>query len=239
MPAPSPITKPSRSASNGREAFFGSSLRVESARIEANPATDIGVIALSAPPQIIASASPRSIMRKLSPMACAPAAQAVAVAEFGPFAPCRIETLPEARLTIDEAIKNGETRSGPPDQQFFVLALDRPEIADARTDVSSDHFGVRIVNHQAAVLDGFVRGGNGKMRESAHSPRFLFFEKIQRVKIFDLAGEFDRKFLRVELLDIVRTALAAHQARPKWSATSFPHGVTNPSPVTTTRRFII
>ena len=45
MPAPSPITKPSRSASNGREARFGSSLRVERARIEANPATDIGVIA--------------------------------------------------------------------------------------------------------------------------------------------------------------------------------------------------
>ena len=106
-------------------------MRVESARIEAKPATDIGVIADSAPPQIIASASPRSIRRKLSPMACAPAEKAVAVArahqrdglarvdhavavaEFGPFAPWRIETLPEARLTIDCGIKNGETRSGP------------------------------------------------------------------------------------------------------------------------------
>src|SRR2546421_855670 len=104
------MTNPSRSASKGRDACLGSSFLVESARIEANPATDIGVIALSAPPQIIASASPRSIRRKLSPIACAPAEHAVAVAEFGPLAPCRIETLPDARLTMAETIKNGDTR---------------------------------------------------------------------------------------------------------------------------------
>ena len=86
------MTKPSRSRSNGREAWTGSSLRVESARIAANPATLIGVMADSAPPQIITSASPRWIILKLSPMACAPAEHAVAVAELGPFAPCRIET---------------------------------------------------------------------------------------------------------------------------------------------------
>jgi hypothetical protein len=55
---------------------------------------------------------------KLSPMACAPAAQAVAVAEFGPLAPKRIETWPAARLTIAETIKNGETRSGPSSSSF-------------------------------------------------------------------------------------------------------------------------
>ena len=44
------------------------------------------------PPQIMTSASPRWMMRKESPIACAPVVQAVAVAEFGPLAPVRIET---------------------------------------------------------------------------------------------------------------------------------------------------
>src|SRR6059058_6552772 len=112
------MTKPSRSRSKGREARAGSSLRVESARMAAKPATDIGVMADSAPPQIIASASPRWIILKLSPIACAPAEQAVAVAELGPFALCRMETCPEARLTMADGIKNGETRLGPSFRSF-------------------------------------------------------------------------------------------------------------------------
>jgi hypothetical protein len=55
MPEPSPMMNPSRSLSNGRLAFSGSSLRVDMARIAANPPTLIGVIAASEPPAIIAS----------------------------------------------------------------------------------------------------------------------------------------------------------------------------------------
>jgi hypothetical protein len=39
--------------------------------------------------------------------------QAVAVAEFGPFAPLRIDTYPEARLMMVAGMKNGEMRLGP------------------------------------------------------------------------------------------------------------------------------
>ncbi len=92
MPAPSPTTKPSRSRSQGREARCGSSLRVESARMAANPPIPMGVMQASVPPQIMASASPRWISRKESPMECALVVQAVAVAEFGPLAPVRMET---------------------------------------------------------------------------------------------------------------------------------------------------
>ncbi len=56
MPAPSPMTKPSRSASNGRLAFSGSSLRCDSAFIAQKPPTASGVITASVPPAIIASA---------------------------------------------------------------------------------------------------------------------------------------------------------------------------------------
>src|SRR5215470_1909580 len=114
MPAPSPTTKPSRSASKGRLAVAASSLRVERAFIDANPPTPIGVMVASVPPQIIISAAPRSMILKESPMACAEAEHAVAVAEFGPFAPYRIETWPEARLTIADGMKNGEILLGPP-----------------------------------------------------------------------------------------------------------------------------
>jgi hypothetical protein len=77
---PSPMTKPSRVASNGREAVSGSSFRSESARMFAKPPIDIGVTAASAPPVIMRSASPYWIARYASPIACALVAQADTVA---------------------------------------------------------------------------------------------------------------------------------------------------------------
>ena len=46
-------------------------------------------------------------------MECALVVQAVAVAEFGPLAPLRIETYPEARFTMVAGMKKGEIRRGP------------------------------------------------------------------------------------------------------------------------------
>ena len=79
----------------------------------ANPPIPIGVTAASVPPQIITSASPYWMMRKESPIEWALVMQAVAVAEFGPFAPVRMDTYPDARLIIVAGIKNGEMRLGP------------------------------------------------------------------------------------------------------------------------------
>src|SRR6266850_961407 len=64
------------------------------------------------------AAAPRAMILKLSPIACAPAEHAVAVAELGPLALWRIETCPEARLTMADGIKNGETRPGPSFKSF-------------------------------------------------------------------------------------------------------------------------
>ena len=71
MPAPSPITKPSRRASNGREVPVGESAC--SALKQANPNS---VRVASAPPQTAASASPYWIIRSAKPSACPPLAQA-------------------------------------------------------------------------------------------------------------------------------------------------------------------
>ena len=57
--APSPITKPFLSLSNGRDASVGLSFHVERARAELNPPIAIGVIEASAPPVTIKSAEPR------------------------------------------------------------------------------------------------------------------------------------------------------------------------------------
>ncbi len=81
MPAPSPITKPSRMASNGREARCGSSLHfVERARMALNAATGISPMPASAPPAIMTSASPRRMMFIESPMAWLALEQALTVA---------------------------------------------------------------------------------------------------------------------------------------------------------------
>ena len=79
MPAPSPITKPSRPWSKGRLASVGSSLRVDIAFMLAKPATAMGVMVDSVPPQTIASARSLAINRAASPIACAPEAQAETV----------------------------------------------------------------------------------------------------------------------------------------------------------------
>src|ERR1700710_2686079 len=83
IPAPSPITKPSRVASNGREAVSGESLRSESAVMLAKPPIAIGVTGASAPPLIMMSASPYWIERKGSPVAGALVGQAGAGAWVG------------------------------------------------------------------------------------------------------------------------------------------------------------
>jgi hypothetical protein len=40
------------------------------------------------------------------------------------FKPCRIETFPDARLTIDCGIKNGENSVGSARKEFIVFAFD-------------------------------------------------------------------------------------------------------------------
>ena len=113
MPAPSLHTNPSRSASNGREAFSGSSLRVDMAFMAQKPAMVRGTIMASAPPAIMTSASPRWMIRWASPRAWLPVAHAVTTEEFGPLAPKRMDTRPEAMLMMSMGITKGDTRSRP------------------------------------------------------------------------------------------------------------------------------
>jgi len=113
MPAPSLMTKPSRSRSNGRDARSGSSLRLLSAFIAENPARPSSTIAASEPPATKISASPNLIMRHDSPMELLDVAQAVTMHMFGPRNPNSIEITPLAMLLMSIGIVKAETRCGP------------------------------------------------------------------------------------------------------------------------------
>ena len=115
------MTKPSRSASNGRE--MPTSLMASSAP---KAAVASGVSAASEPPVTTASASPHWIMRAAVPIACAPAAQADSVANDWPRRPCRIDTAAEAELPISSGIDSGETAFGPDSSSFLWLASSVP-----------------------------------------------------------------------------------------------------------------
>ena len=103
------MTKPSRSASNGRETPSR-----ESAPIRLKAAMHSPVSAASVPPATTASTSPRAIIRAASPMAWPPVAHALETLKPGPWAPRRIAIVPAAALGIIIGTKCGETARSPP-----------------------------------------------------------------------------------------------------------------------------
>src|SRR6185436_17764632 len=110
-PEPSPMMKPSRDRSKGREAFSGWSLNFdERARKEQNPAKTSGVMLASAPTTITTSARPSRIQWSACPSAWALEEQAVEMVRLGPLAPQAIAIMPEAELRVITGIKFGWTR---------------------------------------------------------------------------------------------------------------------------------
>src|ERR1039458_2866942 len=158
MPDPSPTTKPSRLRSQGREARWGSSLRVESARMAANPPIPMGVMQASVPPQIMTSASPRWMSRKESPMECELVVQAVAVAEFGPFAPAG--TAMDEREGVANGMRAGSTGSGGGRIRTLRPGADGDvaggEVDDGRrNEERRDAAGTMLEQRQVFALDDF------------------------------------------------------------------------------------
>src|SRR5207245_10868584 len=94
------MTKPSRVASNGRLAPFGSSLLRERACILSKAAREIDPTAFSEPPAIIAMASPLRIVSQASPIVLPLEAQAETADQIGHFAPVIIETTPAVATLI-------------------------------------------------------------------------------------------------------------------------------------------
>src|SRR5262249_12512134 len=98
--------------SQGRLAFSGASLRSDSARAAQKPPKPSGVVAISAPPATITSASPYWMLRMARPTLWLAVVQAVTTEKFGPLRPYMIERLPEIMLMMLDGTKNGDTRLG-------------------------------------------------------------------------------------------------------------------------------
>ena len=113
MPAPSPITNPSRSASNGREASGDGRSVVLSAPSWRYPATSNGVRGASAPPASTRSARPSRMSWRPAPIASVPAAQAVPVTPVGPRTSSVLATAATGALVSPRGMVRGLTRAGP------------------------------------------------------------------------------------------------------------------------------
>ena len=141
-------------------------MRVDSARMLLNPPTPSGDTVASAPPQIIASASPRSMTRAASPIACAPVEHADTCDMFGPLAPNRIESCPGARLTMIIGTKNGEMPCrGPFSQQRLARRLDGADAAQAGADEAADPLGELALDLEPGVRHRQRPGGDGVLDE--------------------------------------------------------------------------
>ena len=112
-PAPSPRTKPSRVASNGREAVSGESLRFDSAVMFESAATPIGRIGASEPPVSTTSHSPVAMSRSASWNAITEVAQAATCVMTGPVRPYSIDSMQAAIEPDSAGTANADTNRGP------------------------------------------------------------------------------------------------------------------------------
>ena len=236
MPAPSARTKPSRSRSNGRLARVGSSLRVEKARIAANPPRPMWVIAASLPPVIMTSAQSDWISLKASPIALVAEAQAVATAEHGPCRPQRIETWP--LRGIDHQL--GDRERADPRRALVhhrrVLGLELVQAADSRADDHAARIGgERCESRSPRLRRPRCSAAMANCAKRSRCRGFLDPEAGHRVPVAHLAAEMDLELGRVEERqrpDAAPTSQSADQNRSSVS----PSAVTTPIPVMTTRR---
>ena len=112
-PEPSAMTNPSRSVSNGRLAFCGSSLRRESTLMQPYASTTRGVMVDSAPPARTTSARPRRSRSRAAAMEYAPVAQAAQGAMFGPVTPRVMAALAAGMLGMILGTASALTDPGP------------------------------------------------------------------------------------------------------------------------------
>ena len=156
MPAPSPVTKPSRPLSKGRLAFSGASLRSDSARAAQKPPMPSGVMVASVPPANITSACRARWYIIASPMEWLPVAQAETGEKLGPLQPVLQRQLAGPRLMMSAGMKNGLIRFDALLEVDPVRLLDGGEAAHAGADDGADAVAVLLLQVEAGVLHGHV-----------------------------------------------------------------------------------
>ena len=156
-----------------------------------SPPTPSGVMAASLPPAIMASASPRWMSRKESPMAWALVVQAVQVAEFGPLGPGADGD--PARGQVHD--RGGDEEGADPARarRFMQRRCARARWwrsrrcrCRCRRPTISAFAGV---DREPGVLHREVRGRHRELDEAVHLLDVLLLHPAQRVEALHLAGE--------------------------------------------------
>src|SRR3989442_2452252 len=197
----------------------------------------------SAPPAIITSASPRWIGRKASPSVWLPVAQAVTTAELGPLAPKRIETSPDAMLTMSIGMKNGETRSGPFSMSILCASRSEemppmPEPMSTPKRVPSSLAGSRPDSSTAMTEHAIAYLRYGSSRRASFLSTYFSSSKLRTSPAMRVTNWNSPLAVLVCASNFVigpmpdLPCVSADQN----SGTSLPRGVSAPMPVTTTRR---
>ena len=183
-PAPSPITNPSRRASNGREIPVG-----DSACIELKLPNPNGVSVASAPPTTTASASSYWIIRSAQPIACAPLEHAETTLYIWPLSPNFIDTAAAAAFGICAGIPSGDIRAGPRSRSTSCWSsiVWIPPIPVARMQPSA-HRVVRQAAVPAGVGDRLAGGDDPELREPVEPADLLDRQQLARLEVRARAG---------------------------------------------------
>ena len=218
--APSPITKPSRRASNGREMPL-----LDSASSAPKAARASGVSPASEPPATTASASPVWSMRSAAAERVrARGARACSTAKLGPRRPWRIDSAAAPALLIISGTDSGETRSGPrsrsvswPSTSVAMPPMPVPEHAARR---GSGHRAAR--RSQPASASASRAGRDRQLREAVGAARLLDREEVA-------SGRSPRTAPSPSRMPHTPALQRSYSVRAPT-----PSGVTAPTPVTTT-----
>ena len=98
-----------------------------------------------------------------------------------------------------------------------VFFLDGGQTADA---AGKDHTKPRVVGflqRKAAVADGFVGGGHGKLGKARHLAGFPLVDAFGGVKVLDLCGQLYFKISRIKSRDRPNGAATCLNVRPAFS----------------------
>ena len=217
-PDPSATTKPSRPASNGREARSGSSFRVERARIAANPPTSGSKMPASVPPASMMSASARRMISLDSPMAWPPVAQADTVAKFGPVIPKLIATWPAPTLGMPIGMRNGLIRSGPRRALIEMPSTRVPTPPRPVPRTTPGPLGELALEafRQAGLVERLAGGDEPELDVAVRPALVLAVEDAARIEVDDLAGDPRGQAARIERRDRPDAGAAGDEARPRW-----------------------
>ena len=167
------MTKPSRSASKGRLARRGSSLRADSARMLMKPAKTTGSIEASVAPAITTSASSRWIVFKASPTAWLPVAQALANGHVRAFGAERDRHQARGGIRQEVRQEHGRDAIRPAFDQNLLLTQDLLDPARGGAQNHADALGALFIDLQASIGDGIFRCDQRKLRAAVHVPQLL------------------------------------------------------------------